>query len=334
MEVSVEKSLSHCFNWLNNLRKRSCGGMPELELMVTMWPSFPHFKRFSTDKRISAVRLNTAMYDVDEIDDELKVASSTYGAVPFYFDIKGRQLRVVESFPFKDRLELIINHPIKVPVPTEVLFKAGADRAILKEVTDGGHRLIFDGGPEYLVYEGESLHLRHPEFEAGGDSFCAVELEKLEKAKRAGINKFFLSYVRDQRYVDEFMSIAGRDVEVVLKVEDLRGLRFVSEEFSKTDNISLMAARGDLYVELKRPHHIMSAMKLIIEKDARALVGSRIMLSVVREPTPECADFLELAWMYDLGYRRMMLCDEICLKEGWLSTAVDAFDCFRSSYIK
>lgn len=320
-------------SFIDSLFRRRRGARSDLELLVTMWPSFEHFPRFVTDKRLSAVRLNTAMYGADEMDKEFALARSVKGSVPLYFDIKGRQLRVVRAFPFPDRLELLINHPIRVKTPTVVIFKAGEDRALLKEVANDGRRLVFDGGPEYMVYDGESLHIRDPSLEVGGELFVQAELDKVAKAKRAGISRWFLSYVQNQRDVDEFMELVGRDAEVVLKIEDQRGLRFVAEEFRKTDNISLMAARGDLYVEVERPHHILSAMKLIVEKDPRAFVGSRIMLSVSREPVPDCADFLEIAWMYDIGYRRMMLCDEICLKKDLLAAAIDAFDCFRKSYV-
>jgi pyruvate kinase len=119
---------------------------------------------------------------------------------------------------------------------------------------------------------------------------------------------------------------------LILKIESKRGLDFVAKEFVKDERTRLMAARGDLYVEIDRPHQILEAMKLIIEKDRKALAGSRMLLSVARSPVPEACDFSELAWLYDIGYRSMLLCDEICLKQELLSRAVGAFDAFRSSY--
>jgi len=95
-----------------------------------------------------------------------------------------------------------------------------------------------------------------------------------------------------------------------------------------------MAARGDLYVEIDRPHQMMDALKLIAHKDPGAYVGSRILLSLINKPVPECADFLDLAWLYDTGYRKMMLCDDLCLKDEWLSTAVNVLESFRDSYAK
>src|SRR3972149_479080 len=128
----------------------------DIELLVTLWPSFPHFDRFAADSRLSGIRLNSAMIDVPELDHEFKLLKDHPTAVPLYFDIKGKQLRIIEvSWVGRGaslHLELILNHPILVLAkkPSLVLFKAGTDSAELCKVTDGGKRLIFySGGPRY-----------------------------------------------------------------------------------------------------------------------------------------------------------------------------------------
>jgi hypothetical protein len=77
---------------------------------------------------------------------------------------------------------------------------------------------------------------------------------------------------------------------------------------------------------------MMDALKLIIEADPGASVGSRFLLTTLEKPTPECADFLEIAWLYDIGYRRMMLCDSLCLREEPLARSVSIFNAFKLSY--
>ncbi|MFH1174261.1 MAG: hypothetical protein V1725_03955 [archaeon] len=312
--------------------KRPVARLPpaELELLVTLWPSFPHFKRFAQDNRLSAIRLNTAMVENYELTSEFALAKSI-PTVPLYFDIKGRQLRIEESIIKPDRLELILNHPIAVQTPTMVLFKAGADYALLNEVKDGKH-LIFDGGPEYVVKKGESLHIRHPSLEVQGQQFTPYELQKIDTAKKAGFRRYFLSYTESQRDVDEFRSYIGKDAELMLKIESKKGLAYVENEFRKNGNTYLMAARGDLFVEVDKPHDILPAMRAILAKDPEAAVGSRILLSTIHDPVPSCADLSEIAWLYDIGFRKMMLCDELCLKEELLSRAVNVFEAFRETY--
>jgi len=305
--------------------------MKDLKLQATLCPSFPHFLRFAGDQRLSGIRINSAQVDVFELDKELEIADSVKD-MPFYFDIKGRQLRVVEAIESEDHLELVVNHPVSVPTPIPCFFKAGSDGAMLKEIV-GGTRLVFDGGPKFRVKPGESLHIRHPKLKVGGPIFTKAEKEKIDKVFAAGFRKYYLSYVESSQEINELREVVGKDSEVVLKIESKAGLDFVSNKFvKKDDRTTLMAARGDLYIEIDKPHQILAAMRLIIDADPYAFCGSRMLLSLVTSSTPECCDFSELAWLYDIGYRTMLLCDEICLKESLLATAVNAFDAFRDCY--
>ncbi len=317
---------------IEEMRKRMSKKKEVPELLVTMCPSFSHFKRFDHDSRVDGIRFNTAMISLDELDKELELFKEANSTVPVYYDVKARQMRITGIETKDGNLELTLNHPIEVDTPCEVLFKAGADVALLKEVSAGGQILTFDGGPRYRLVPGESLHIRDRSFRnkrgdiRGEGVITWVEKEKIQKAQRAGINKFFLSYVEKQSDIDELQEIVGKDAEIWLKIESPAGLEFVNRDFKKRDNLVLVAARGDLFVELDKPHHMIEALRQIIKKDPKACVGSRLLLSVVDSPVPSCADLLEIAWLYDIGYRRMMLCDEICLKENLLSSAVAIFN--------
>jgi len=298
------------------------------ELSVTLWPSFPHFKRFANDDRITGIRLNSAMMSNPELDKELELVKSIYTSVPLFFDVKGRQMRVTEVIPDKNNLIIRLNHPLEVNTPCVVLFKAGADQALLErlETDDQGQKLVFNGGPRYKVIAGESLHIRDKSLNIVGDIFTPQELTKIEKVRTAGFNKYFLSYVEKQSDIDQFQELVGKDAEIWLKIESIPGMKFVNNDFKKQDNLVLVAARGDLFVELDQPHHMIEALRDIIAKDPEACVGSRILLSVIDSPVPSCADLLEIAWLHDVGYNRMMLCDELCLKENMLASAVAVFD--------
>lgn len=255
--------------------------MKDIDLLVTLWPSFPHFRRFACDPGIAGVRLNSAMIDPAELDRELAIVARSSAAAPVFYDVKGRQPRVVEVVPNKDRLELRLNHPVEVRTPSTVIFKGGSDHAVLDHLEEGGRRLVFRGGPRFKVKPGESLYLRDPGLRIKGDLFTPQEVAKVEKVRAAGLRRYFLSYVEEQRDIDQFLELVGPDCEVWLKIESERGLRFVAKSFRKADNLVLVAARGDLYVELDRPHLMAQALQLIISKDPHACAASRILLSVV-----------------------------------------------------
>lgn len=358
----------------------------KLDLLVTAWPSFGHFPRFVRDPRVGGIRLNSAMLSNPELDKELTVIQEMGVLDKLFFDVKARQPRVVEVIPSRHCLDLRLNHPVEVKCPSTVLFKGGVDQAVLDHLEEDGRRLVFKGGPEYAVKPGESLYLRDPNLRIKGDLFTPEEVKKIEKCRAAGFKKWFLSYVEEQRDIDQFLELAGQDAEVWLKIESMRGLRFVAEQYRKRPNTVLVAARGDLYVEIDRPDQMTKALRLIIERDEEACVASRLLLSVVEKtggtktlwkyegdlgeefflwneekgqpplspatgrpatappektrfceqrttlnPVPSCADFVELQWLHDIGYRRMMLCDELCLREDLLGTAVNAFDAFRKT---
>jgi hypothetical protein len=308
-----------------------------VDLLATLWPSFDHYERFSQDKRLSGIRLNSAMMSNPELDEQLNIIQSLNHLphqVDLYFDVKARQPRVIEVLDNDDHLDLRLNHAIEVKTPSVVIFKGGADHATLDHLEEGGQRLIFQGGPHYKVKAGESLYLRDPELRILGDLFIPEEKLKIEKCRKVGFRKWFLSYVEEEHDLEYFLELVGKDSEVWLKIESMRGLEYVARHFKKRENVVLVAARGDLYVEIDRPHKIAQALRLIISKDPKACVASRILLSIVEGPVPSCADFLELQWLYDEGYRRMMLCDELCLKGALLGTAINAFDAFRSSLVE
>lgn len=302
------------------------------KLQVTMCPSFAHFNKFANDTRVDAIRFNSAMITLPELDKELAALDQLKPSAPIYYDVKGRQMRITQVETVKGNLVLTLNHPIKVKTPCVVLFKAGADVGLLNSVSSDGYRLTFNGGPQYKLVPGESLYIRSDTFQNLRGStkednvYTDLERQKIEKVKAAGINRWFLSYVENQYDVDLFREMVGKDAEIWLKIESVEGLKYVNNTFKKEDNLVLVAARGDMFVEVEQPHHIIRGLKDIIEKDPRACVGSRVLLSIAQSPVPSCADLLEIQWLHDVGYRRFMLCDEICLKEEMLNAAVSVFD--------
>lgn len=313
--------------------------MKDLDLLITLSPSMPHFSRFSIDNRINGIRINSAMMELDELDNEFKFIKDSLSSVPLWYDIKGRQLRIRQVGKKTDKLRIILNHKIEIETPIVVLFKGGNDHAVLEEVvetSDGKQVLTFkEGGPKFSVVPGESICIRDKSFVVLGETFPDYEIEKIKRVRESGLfNKYVLSYVESQRDIDQFRELVGTDCEIIAKIENLKGLNFVSSQWKPQKNVSLMAARGDLYIEIDKPHKILNAIKMIIEKDKNAMVGSRLLLSCVNKDVPDAVDFSELAWLYDIGYRKMLLCDDLCISESRLSLAINAFCAFRDDYAK
>ena len=250
------------------------------------------------DPNVSGIRLNSAMLSNPELDKELEVIRELGVLDQLYFDVKARQPRVVEVIPNRRYLDLRLNHPVEVRCPSTVLFKGGVDQAVLDHLEEDGRRLIFKGGPEYAVKPGESLYLRDPNLRIKGDLFIPEEIRKIEKCRAAGFKKWFLSYVEEESDIDQFLELAGQDAEVWLKIESMRGLQFVAERFKKRENLVLVAARGDLYVEIDRPDQMAKALRLIIEKDPEACAASRLLLSVVEKAGGTTQSLIDAAFLH------------------------------------
>lgn len=292
----------------------------KVEIMATLWPEMEHYKFFAADPRLSGIRLNTAKAEVTTIRDLTEMAVRQSFGTPIYFDVKGRQLRVAKVIPNDENLEIVLNHPISVKTPCVVLFKGGTDPAVLAKAE--GKHLLFEGGPQFMVTPGDSLNVRAP-YEVHGNLFPKKQLYFLRVALEAGIKRFMLSYARSNEEIDELRSIVGDDCEIFAKIEDQKGLDFVKSDYrSRKNDYGLLNARGDLFVELDKPHEIIKATRDLIRLDPRAIAGSRILLSVTEEEVPSCADLNEVAFLLGIGYRRFMFCDGLCLDKDALDRSI------------
>ena len=45
----------------------------DLDLLVTLWPTFSHYKDFAKDYRLTGIRLNSAMMSAFELDNDLQI---------------------------------------------------------------------------------------------------------------------------------------------------------------------------------------------------------------------------------------------------------------------
>ena len=87
-----------------------------------------------------------------------------------------------------------------------------------------------------------------------------------------------------------------------------------------------MAARGDLYLELARPHHLLGALRAIQAADPDAIAASRLFDSLAWEDEPAAQDITDAAFLISLGYRTLMLGDEVCLRRDSVISALNLLE--------
>ena len=96
--------------------------------------------------------------------------------------------------------------------------------------------------------------------------------------------------------------------------------------------IHLMAARGDLYLQLE-PDKIIDACQKIIENDSGAIFASRILESFA-DPVerPKCNDIFDVYAGMLMGYKRFMIGDDVCRRKDSIRSAIGFFNVLSNKY--
>lgn len=276
-----------------------------ISAIVTIPPYAAFIEEVARHPLVRGLRLNTVM-PLRESPREVLRRLSEYGQ-PLWVDLKGRQLRVVGA-AIPPYTEVKLSHRIKVQTPVDAYFSDGNERVRVAAVD--GDRLILADGPHRLIGPGESVNIPHPSLEVEG-MLTETDCTYLAALKDLGMKQVMLSYVETPADVEEVRSLLP-GAEVLLKIENQRGLDFARNHGTKYGR--LVAARGDLYVEVLHPHKITRALKTIIRADPQAVVASRILDSLAFQPVPLSADISDVAFLLEIGYRTFLLGDVVCFK--------------------
>jgi pyruvate kinase len=210
-----------------------------------------------------------------------------------------------------------LSHRIRVDLPVDAFFSDGVE--CVRVVDVDGDCLILEDGPRRLVGPGESVNIVHPSLRIEG-TLTETDRAYLAAMAKAGLSQVMLSYVEEASDAEEVRGLLP-GAEVMLKIETLRGLAFVRRHGATQGQ--LMAARGDLYVEVLRPHRIVGALRTIVEADPAAVVASRVFDSLAYHPVPDSADIGDVAFLLSLGYRTFLLGDAVCLKRDTVLEALN-----------
>jgi pyruvate kinase len=281
----------------------------------------PPYARFAEEVArhplVTAIRLNTVMPIKGPLEPVLTRLAGL--GPPLWVDLKGRQLRVVGAAmpPFT---EVRVSHPIRVRAPADAFFNDGREHARIAAVD--GDRLILEDGPRRLVGPGESINIVDPSLEILG-TLTETDRRYLAAMRELGLCRVMLSFAERASDAAE-IEAALPGAEIILKIESQRGLDLARSP--ARPRCRLMAARGDLYVEVLRPHRILSALKQIIAADPEAIVASRLFASLSRAEVPTSADICDAAFLMELGYRTFMLGDEICLARDSVIAALNLLE--------
>ena len=286
--------------------------------IVTAPPYATYLDEVAEHPLVCGLRLNTVM-PVRGGPVEALERLRAFG-LPLWVDLKGRQLRVVGA-AIPPYTHVRLSHPIRVDTPVDAFFSDGSE--CVRVVAVDGDRLILADGPRRLVGPGESVNIVHPSLEIEG-TLTDTDRAYLAAMAGLGLDTVMLSYVERPSDVEEVHRLLP-GAEVACKIETSRGLDYA--RMHGTAHGRLVAARGDLYVEVLRPHRIVGALRAIIAADPQAVVASRLFDSLANHPVPASADIGDVAFLLSLGYRTFLLGDAICLQRD---TVLEALNLLRA----
>ena len=294
-----------------------------IRAIVTTPPYATFLDEVAKHPLVCGFRLNSVMPLKDGPTEALQ-RLRVFGQ-PLWVDLKGRQLRVVGA-AVPPYTEVRLSHRIRVDTPVDAFFSDGNE--CVRVMAVDGDRLILEDGPRRLVGPGESVNIVHPSLEIEG-TLTETDRAYLSAMQELGLKRVMLSYVESPADADEVKSLLP-DAELMLKIETQRGLDYARKH--RASQGQLMAARGDLYVEVLRPHRIVSALRDIIQADPQAVVASRIFDSLAHTPVPVSADVSDAAYLISLGYRTFLFGDIVSLQRDSLIEALNLLEAIAGEF--
>ncbi len=311
--------------------------------IVTVPPYAPFIGEVVKHPIVSGLRLNTVMPVKGRLEELVARLRDQARDKDLHIDLKCRQLRV-KTYGVPPFTEIELTHAISVETPVTAYFSDGKEHATVLEVQ--GNRLIMQEGPRRVIGPGESVNIPHPSLRVHG-YLTERDREYLAAGVAAGVHKYMLSFFEQQEDEKEVLELDPQ-AELTYKIESRRGLEYIRDSYglqnqhglnrhnaSQHDGTGrLMAARGDLCVELKKPHQIIEAMENIISKDSRAIAASRILSSFAESYLPSNQDISDIDSLVRMGYRTLMLGDDVCLKRESVLSALNLLAEMNEHYEK
>ncbi|MGE0707396.1 MAG: pyruvate kinase [Planctomycetota bacterium] len=291
--------------------------MSPLRVIVTVPPHADFLEEVAAHPLVGGLRLNTVMPLRDGVAPTLERLAAL--GQPLWVDLKGRQLRVAEPAvpPFG---AVRLSHRIEVETPCLALFGNGEEEARVLAVD--GDRLILEDGPRRVLGPGESVNIPDASLRVHG-RLTARDEEYLAAMRALGLRRVMLSFVEEPEDLAAVRDLLP-DAELVAKIESRAGLGFAPG--AAAAGARLMAARGDLFLEVRRPHHILRALRQLLAADPDAIAASRICDSLAWQPEPSSQDLSDVAYLLTLGYRTLMLGDEVCLRRDSVIAALNLIE--------
>lgn len=321
-----------------------------MKLALTI-PAGVQFREVAQHSAVEAIRLNTNIPPQKPLEDLLIDMKQQADPKELWIDLKARQLRIeayhIEILGDKEIHEITLTHKINLDLPQEMWIDDGKYSGIITRlqkhktlVVESSLRnktgLPLQKQEEPAIIPGMAINIPSKSLEVKG-YLTNRDIAYIKAGRDLGLNTVCVSYFERGADLLDILSI-NPNAKVIAKIESEKGLDFVRGDYATykqayDKRINLMAARGDLYVEIARPDQIIDACEEIIRQDPDAIFASRIFSSLTDvEKIPECRDLFDIYCGMKMGYKRFLLGDELCLRKESVEAAIGLFNVIEKKW--
>ena len=265
---------------------------------------------------ISSYRFNSGVNQLMNIEEIIKILKEIEEKTKkkVWIDLKGRQLRI-EAWANPNYEAIELNHEIEIEYPAKVLFRDGTYSEIIR---CRDNKILLENSPYHALGKGQSINITAKSLKIKG-YLTEQDKQLINLSKQYNLNNYMASFIEEINDLIEIITL-NKKANIVSKIESINGIKFILDNQIK---LNLMAARDDLYTNLRNSYEIIKYLKKIIEIDPNAICASKIFSSLEKRSQIELSDYADLELMYQIGYRNFMLQDDIKGKQllkainGW-----------------
>jgi len=303
--------------------------MPDL---IATLPLYPRYRTdIASHPLVSALRFNTVTPRDASVQSTVDGLLGAFPGKPLWLDLKARQLRITQ-FAYLPESYVTINHKISVRTPCTVYFKDCSSQ--IEAIVDGDKLLLTR--PERIVGQGEPINILDDSLQVDG-FLTEQDLEYIDAFSRRDQHRYMLSFVQSSHDCEMLWQLDPQ-AEIIAKIEDRRGLRFVSEVYPlMARKPRLMLAADDLYINLGDDKTgMLAALRQVIAADRDAIAASRILTSLHDaqgdHPNEVALGDLAYLWLLEsLGFHHLMLSDEICRVRTVFARVMEVFQQYHEN---
>ena len=290
---------------------------------------------------MTGIRLNLShamLTDNTNLLNIVKKAAASVGIEPkLLIDLQGPELRIGD---LEEALQLYEDDEVTVlnndePLLIEYTEKnITVDQRVLANMDEGDSVLLDDGKIQALVTYKDNKHAKLKIKRAGTLSgrksiliegktvqlptLTADDLVNINEAVKLGITGVMLPFVRNRQDIrtlrDALDMAGGKDIKIYAKIENLEGVRMLSELIDECDEIVI--ARGDLGNSM--PLWELPAIQKKISKECRQhgrrfMVVTQMLSSMEHSPIPTRAEVSDIYNAVQDGASSVMVTGETAI---------------------